>query len=137
MMPTVCLPYPRHYLRHALRTYLDSLPSRKLPQIHLQQRVPVSLARPALRPAPTFLTASSWRKKAEERGVSTVCYMLTIKPSDDDIHMVFVQNGAPPTRVYQRCLHLGALKPFRRHLRSSALCSHQVLVTYGAILHQF
>ena len=77
-MPTVCLLYPRHHLRQALRTYLSFLPSRKRPRIHLQQRVLVSRAHPALRPVRIFLTALSYQKKAEERGVSTVSYLLTI-----------------------------------------------------------
>jgi hypothetical protein len=49
----------------------------------------------------------------------------------------FVQNGAPPAKVYQRCPYLVALKLFPRHLLSSALCSHQVLVARGGMARQF
>lgn len=88
-------------------------------------------------PSPDFLDSIIL---AEDSGGTRREYSLLSvnhRPSDVDIHMAFVQNGTPPARVRQRCLHLGALKPFPRHLPSSALCSHQVLVTCGAIPCQF
>jgi hypothetical protein len=47
--------------------------------------------------------------------------------------LIIVQNGISPVRARQRCLHLEALKPSLRLPLSSALCSHQVQVTHGAI----
>lgn len=74
---------------------------------------------------------------AEESGRTQREYsLLPVNRLLTAIYMVFVQNGTPPGRVHQRCLHLGALKPFLRHLRCLALCSHKGLISRGAIPYQ-
>ncbi len=76
----------------------------------------------------SIILAEDSGRKLREYNLQSVYHW----PSDG-VQMTFVQNGTHPARVCQLCLYLGALKPFPRHLLSSALCSHQVLVTHGAI----
>lgn len=123
MMLTDCLLCPRHYLRHVRRSYLTFLPSQEVRLIHLRRLVLCSLVRrPPLR-ARTYLTTLS-SKIVEERDVSTISYLLNVGHLTISL-LIFVQNGTPPVRVAQRCLHLGAVKLSPRHPLSSAPCSHQ------------